>query len=443
MIQLSDHFTYRKLIRFTLPSIAMMIITSVYTIVDGFFVSNFAGTTSFAAVNLIFPVLMILSTVGMMFGTGGSALVGKLLGEGKKEDANSAFSLLVYVSLLLGSLLSALGILFMRPIAIFLGADGQLLADAVIYGRIFLLALPFYLLQFLFQSFMVTAEKPGLGLTVTLAAGFTNIILDAVLVSLLPQQYKLIGAAIATALAQTVGGSIPLIYFSRKNKSLLRLGKTKMDWKVLLHTSINGSSEFMSNISMNIVGILYNIQLLQYAGENGIAAYGVMMYVSMIFCGAFLGYSIGSAPIISFHYGAANHGELRNILKKSVMIIAALSLSMFVVAELLAYPLSDLFVGYDPQLLHLTVVGFQIFSLSFLFMGFAIYASSFFTALSDGVTSAIISFLRTMVFQVAAVLLLPLIWDIDGIWFSVTVAELMAVVLSVVFLFAKRKKYQY
>ena len=442
-IQLSDHFTYRWLLRFTLPSMGMMIFTSIYCVVDGFFVSNFAGKTPFAAVNLIFPLLMMLATVGFMFGSGGSALVAKLYGEGNKEKANRCFSLFVYIAFALGVLFAVLGFIFIRPLATMLGAEGQLLEDAALYGRILLVALPFNVLQFLFHAFFVTAERPKLGLAVTVSAGVTNMVLDALLVTLLPQEYKLAGAAVATAMSQVVGGGVPLIYFFRKNSSVLRLGKTTYDGKAVLKACTNGSSELMSNISMNLVGMLYNLQLLKYAGEDGVAAYGTMMYVSFIFAAAFIGYSIGTAPIVSYHYGAKNHAELRSILHKSVVMLGIFGAVMILLGEVLTVPLSRLFVGYDQELMALTVSGFRIFALSFFFMGYAIFGSGFFTALNDGLTSAIISFLRTLVFQVAAVLLLPLWWGIDGVWYSIVVAEGMAFVLSAVFIVAKRKKYKY
>lgn len=442
-IQLSDHFSYRRLIRFTLPSIGMMIFASIYSVVDGFFVSNFAGKTPFAAINLIMPFLMILSTVGLMFGTGGSAIVSKYFGEKNPEKANQAFSLFVYTSFILGIVFAVLGIVFIRPIAVLLGAEDDMLDNAVLYARIILCALPFNVLQLLFQSFFVTAEKPKLGLVVTVSAGLTNIVMDAVLVILLPQEWKLAGAAIATSLSQLVGGCVPLVYFGRKNHSILRLGKTKFHAQTILFACINGSSEFMSNISMSLVGMLYNVQLLEYAGENGVAAYGVMMYVSMIFAAAFMGYSIGTAPVIGYHYGAQNHDELKSLLRKSLLLIGSFGIVMLVSAELLSTPLAMIFVSYDAELMSLTVHGFRIFSLSFIFMGFAIFASSFFTALNDGVTSALISFLRTLVFQVAAVLILPMIWEINGIWYSIVVAECMAVLFSAFFLVLKRKKYRY
>ena len=442
-IQLSDHFTYGKLIRFTLPSIGMIICMSVYGVVDGFFVSNFVGKTPFAAVNLIMPYLMILATVGFIFGAGGSALVAKTFGEGDAQKANRDFSLFVRVSFALGVTLAAISWVFLRPIAALLGAEGDLLDCCVTYGRVILVALPFNILQFLFQSFFVTAERPQMGLRTSIVSGVANMVLDAVLVLLLPQPYKLIGAAIAPAASQILGGVIPLIYFARPNDSILHLGPTRFDGRALVKACTNGASEFMSNISMSLVGILYNFQLIAYAGEDGVAAYGVMMYVSMIFCGVFIGYSMGTAPVVSFHFGAQNHAELQSLLRKSLLLIGLFSLVMLAAAQLLTVPLAKLFVGYDAGLQTLTVSGMRIFAFSFLFMGFAIYGSGFFTALNDGLTSAIISFLRTVVFQVAAVLLLPLVWDIDGVWLSVVAAEAMAVFFCAVFLLAKRKHYHY
>ncbi|MBQ7939944.1 MAG: MATE family efflux transporter [Clostridia bacterium] len=442
-IQLSDHFTYRKLLTFTLPSILMMIFTSIYGVVDGLFVSNFAGDIPFKAVNLIMPFLMIVATVGFMFGSGGTAIVANTFGAGHKEKANRYFSLFVYVTFALGMVFAAAAFIFLRPISALLGAEGEILENCVLYGRIVLCALPFLVLQFLFQSFFVAAEKPRIGLFVIIAAGITNMVLDAVLVTLLPQEYKLAGAAIATAASQFVGGFVPLIYFFRPNSSILRLGKTRFDGRAILKASINGSSEFMSNVSMSLVGMLYNIQLLHFAGDDGVAAYGVMMYVSMIFSAVFFGYSVGTAPVIGYHNGAGNHAELRGILKKSMVILAISGLVMLATAELLAVPLARVFVGYSPSLTAMTAHGFVIFAVSFPFMGYAIFASGFFTALNDGVTSAIISFLRTLVFQLGAVILLPMIWELDGIWWSVVVAEVMAVVFSVIFLIAKRKRYRY
>ncbi|MBO5283803.1 MAG: MATE family efflux transporter [Lachnospiraceae bacterium] len=441
MIQLSDHFDYKRLLRYTLPSIIMLIFTSIYGVVDGFFVSNFAGKTPFAAVNFIMPVLMILGCIGFMFGTGGSALIAKTLGEGKTQKANELFTMIVVISAICGILLGAGGFALLRPIAGLMGAEGELLEGSVLYGRIILPALPFYILQYEFQCLFATAGKPKLGLGITVAAGLTNMVLDALFVAVF--SWGLTGAAAATALSQFVGGFIPLLYFSRKNTSLLRFVKYKFDGSALLKTCTNGASELMSNISMSIVSMLYNLQLMKYAGADGIAAYGVLMYVSMIFQAVFLGYSVGTAPIIGYHYGAQNHRELKSLLKKSCTIVGIFSVLMFLAGELLGRPLSLLFVGYDAELLEMTIQAFSIFSFSFLFSGLTILGSSFFTALSDGLTSALIAFLRTLVFQIAAVMLLPLIWGLDGIWFSIILAEVMAMLVTVLFLILKRKKYHY
>lgn len=440
-IKLSEHFSYGKLLKFTAPSIAMLIFTSIYCVVDGFFVSNFVGKTSFAALNFIMPFLMIVSSLGFMLGAGGSALIAKTLGEGDSKRANRYFSLLVYLGLGLGFVFGALGIIFIRPVAVLIGAEGQLLEDSVVYGRIILSALPLFMMQMQFQSYFITAEKPTLGLAVTAVSGVTNMLLDALLMAVFP--LGIVGAALATAISQAVGGIIPLVYFFSKNSSTLLLGKTKWYGGAVLRTVTNGSSELMSNISMSLVGILYNIQLLNYAGENGVAAYGVIMYVNYIFISAFLGYSTGAAPIISYHFGAANRAELKNILKKSVVIIFIGSLAMLALSFILASPLSALFVGYDKMLYNLALRGFRIVAFSFPFSGFAIFGSGFFTALNDGLTSAIISFLRTLLFQTGAVIILPLILELDGIWYSIIAAELMAVAVTTVFIFAKRKKYGY
>lgn len=440
-IQLSDRFTYGKLFRFTLPSVVMMVFTSIYGVVDGFFVSNFVGKTPFAAVNFIFPFLMILGTVGFMFGAGGSALIARTMGEGDDHKAQRLFSLFVYVTAGCGVALGLIGFIFIRPIAAWLGAEGEMLENCVLYGRIILPVLPALMLQYECQSFFITAEKPQLGLIVTVIAGVANMVLDALFTAVLP--FGLAGAASATAISQTLGGIIPLFYFGRRNSSRLRLSKTCFDGRALLKACTNGSSELMSNISMSIVSMLYNAQLIRYAGEDGIAAYGVLMYVSMIFMAIFIGYSTGVAPVVGYHFGADNRDELRSLYRKSTVIILASSAAMLGLAEVLARPLSAIFVGYDPVLFDMTVGAFGIYSFSFLFSGIAIFGSAFFTALNDGLTSALISFLRTLVFQVAAVLIFPLIWGLDGIWLSIVAAEVMAAVVTLAFLMGKRKKFHY
>ena len=440
-IQLSDHFTRKRLLRFSLPSIVMMVFTSIYGVVDGYFVSNYTGKTPFAAVNLIMPFLMILGGVGFMFGTGGGALIAKTMGEGKAEKADKLFSMTVFASILCGLVLTAVGLLFLRPFARLMGAEGELLENSLLYGTINLIALPFYILQYEFQCLFATAEKPKLGLYVTVASGVANMVLDWLLVAVL--SFGLAGAAAATAASQFIGGVFPLVYFARKNSSRLRLTRCRLELRPLGRICANGSSELMSNISMSLVSMLYNVQLMQYAGEDGIAAYGVLMYVSMIFQAIFIGYSVGTAPIVSYHYGAQNREELKSLLRKAIFIVAIAALCMFAAGELLTAPLSRLFVAYDEELLQMTTHAFAIFSFSFLFSGFAINGSSFFTALNDGLTSALISFLRTLVFQVAAVLLFPLLWGLDGIWFSIVAAEIMAVLATIFFLLKKQKKYGY
>ena len=440
-IQLSDHFTYSRLVRFTLPSIAMMLFTSIYGVVDGIFVSNFAGKTAFAAINLIIPYLMVFGTLGFMVGTGGTALISMTLGMGDRKKANEIFSLLTYTALIGGAVLTVLSMIFMRPAARLLGAEGQMLEDAVTYGYIVQSVLTAYILQYVFQSFCITAEKPNLALNMTLVSGCSNIVLDALFVGAF--RWGLIGAAVATAVAQTAGAVIPMVYFARKNSSLLKLGKCRFDGKALLRTATNGSSELMSNLSMSVVSMLYNIQLMAYAGEDGIAAYGVIMYVNFIFIAVFIGLSIGAAPIIGFNHGAQNHPELKNVLKKCLVLLGGISLALTLTAGLLARPLAGIFVGYDAGLHALTVRGFRVYVLSFLLCGFNIFGSSFFTALNNGLISALISFLRTLVFQIGAVLVLPLLFKLDGIWWSVVAAELGSVMLTFGFMVKYRKRYHY
>lgn len=440
-IQLSEHFTYKKLFRFCLPTIAMMLCTSIYGIVDGFFVSNYVGKTAFAAVNLIMPFLMILACFGFMIGTGGSALVGKTLGEGKREKANRYFTMMVCLTLTLGVIMSVLGIVFMRPISYMLGASEEMIGDCVLYGRIINGFNWAFMLQYLFQSFFVTAEKPQLGFIVTIAAGVTNMVLDALFVAVF--RWGIAGAAWASIIGQCVGGILPLIYFLRPNGSLLRLVKTRIEARVLVKACLNGSSELMTSISASFVGMLYNFQLLKYAGENGVAAYGVVMYTQMIFAAIFLGYTVGTAPIISYHYGAGHHDELKNMLKKSLVVMAGGGVAMLALAWTLAGPLAGMFVGYDPDLREITKGALTIYACAFLLFGFNIFASAFFTALNNGGVSAAISFLRTLVFQTLAVLILPVLLGLEGIWWAVTAAEGLALVVSAAFIVGKRKQYRY
>ena len=442
-IQLSDNFNYSRILRFTIPSVLMLVFTSIYGVVDGFFVSNFVNKTAFTAINFIWPYMMILGAAGFMLGTGGSALISKILGEdgGETKRANKTFSMLIYVAIAVGMILALTGVITVRPVAALLGAEGDMLEDCVLYGIVLSISLPAFLLQNMFQSLFVTAEKPKLGLYVTVIAGVTNMVLDALLVAVFPM--GLLGAALATAMSQVAGGIIPLFYFARQNKSLLRLVPARPDFPALGRICFNGSSELLSNISMSVVGMLYNAQLMHYAGEDGVAAYGVLMYVNFIFISAFIGYAVGISPVIGYHYGAGNSDELRSLRRKSTVIILITSFAMFVLSELLAYPLSYMFVGYDEALLDMTLRGFRIYSFCFLFAGLAIFISSFFTALNDGLTSAILSFARTIVIQVAGVLLLPLWLHLDGIWLSVVISDMLSLLLGIIFLLAYKKKYKY
>ena len=440
-IHLSEHFTYSKLLRFTLPSIVMNIFASLYIIADGFFVANFVGKTEFAAVNLIMPILNILGTIGYMFGVGGSALIAKTLGEKNQDQANRLFSLIVLVSGCLGVLMMVFGVIFMPQVATMLGAEGKLLEDSVLYGRIFILALPAWIWVYEFQLFFVTAEKPKLGLVVTVLAGLSNIAFDALFI--IGFHWGLAGAATASALSQIVGGVFPLIYFMRKNNSLLKLVKPVWDGRALVKSMTNGSSEFMAEAAWSFVAIIYNIQLLKYAGEDGVVIYGLLMYVSLIFAAIFVGYSNGIGSVFSYHYGAQNHGELKNLRKRSLTLIGVASVAMFVLSEALAYPFSTLFLQDAPHLLPDAVHAFRIVSVTYLFTGMAVFGSAFFTALNNGQVSALISFLRTFVFELGAVLLLPLLLGVDGIWYAIVFAELMAAVVGSIFMVALRKKYQY
>lgn len=440
-IQLSDHFTYGKLFRFTLPSIVMMLFISIYGVVDGLFVSNFVGKTAFAAINLVMPFVMVIGGVGFMIGTGGTALVSRVLGEGKRELANRYFTMMVWLSVIVGAVLSTVGIAFMEPVSRFLGATDAMLPDCVLYGRICIGFSVSFMLQNLFQSFLIAAEKPKLGLAATVAAGVTNMVLDALFIA--GFRWGVAGAAIATGLSQCVGGILPLFYFAFPNNSLLRLTRTKLEIRPILQACGNGSSEMMNNIASSIVGMLYNFQLLKYAGEDGVSTYGVLMYVNFCFAAIFIGYSVGSAPIVGYHFGAQNRSELQNMLRKSIILMGTGGVILALAAQLLANPLAHLFVGYDAGLFAMTTHAFRLYSFAFLFMGFNIFASSFFTSLSNGGVSAAIAFLRTLVFQAAAVLILPILFELDGIWWAMTTAEVFAFVISGIFLLTNRKRYGY
>ncbi|MBO5143501.1 MAG: MATE family efflux transporter [Clostridia bacterium] len=440
-IQLSEHFSYKKLIRFTLPTIVMMIFTSIYGVVDGIFVSNCVGSDAFAAVNLIYPAIMIFGSVGFMIGTGGSALVSKTLGEGKKEKVNQYFSMLIFLLIILGLVFSVIGYCFIEPISKLLGADETMLADCVTYGKTLLVFLVPFMLQNSFQSFIIVAEKPSFGLVISIISGVTNMILDFLFMYVF--RMGVFGAAFATGISQTVGAIVPIGFFVRKNSSLLRLSKPKFELKPILKSCANGSSEMLTNLSLSVVNILYNAQLMEHAGSGGVVAYGVIMYVGFIFIGTYLGYAIGTAPIIGYHYGAGNVDELKGLLKKSLKLIGITSLVLTVLAEIFSGVLASIFVSYSKELLEMTTMAIRIYALSYLLSGFNIFTSSFFTALNDGFVSAIISFLRTLVIQIITILVLPAIWGVNGIWLAVVFAEILSLIVCVSFLVANRKKYKY
>lgn len=440
-ISLSEHFTYPKLLRFTLPSMGMLLFTSIYSVVDGFFVSNYVGKTPFAALNIIFPFVMILGSLGFMLGTGGSALVAKTLGEGNPKRANSIFSMLVYVGLGLSALLAAVGLPLLPKISVMLGADSSMIDYCVEYGAILLIALPAFMLQNMFQALLVTAGKPELGLKVTVAAGVTNAVLDWLFMAVF--EWGLTGAALATAVGQVVGGVLPLVYFAMPNGSNLRLGSARLDLRALARVSLNGSSELVTNVSMSFVTILYNLQLMRFLGEDGVAAYGVVMYINFFFIALFLGYSMGVSPVVSYHYGAGNRSELHNLFRKSLVILMTSAVAMVAVAELSAGWLSRLFVGYDAGLTQLTRHAFAIYSISFIFAPVGIFGSAFFTALNNGVISALLSFGRMFLFQAATILLLPRLMGVEGIWWAIVAAEALSVVLTLWLFSANRRRYGY
>ena len=440
-IKISEHFTYKKLLRYVLPCVAMMVMTSVYSIVDGFFVSNYAGKNAFAAVNLIMPVLMALASFGFMIGTGGRALVAFYLGLKDKKKANEVFSMLIFLIIIGAAVVAAAGFIFMPQIVDLLGASEYIREDAILYGRILIFAEPFYMLQNSFQSFLTTAGKQQYGLWISITAGIVNMGLDFLFVAVFP--FGIAGAAAATFTSQCVGGLIPFVYFLRKNSSTLRIAPTRFDWKSIGKACSNGSSEMLSNLSISLVSVLYNFQLMKAAAENGIAAYGVVMYASYLAIAVYMGYALGINPIVGYNYGAKNTKELHSILKSSLVITGCAALVITAVTEILALPIAKIFVGYDEVLCQMTKKGFMLYSVSYLFSGFNIFGSAFFTGLNNGKISAAISFLRTLVIQIIAVLLLPVWFGIDGIWCAVTVAEILTLFVTVGFLLWGRKQYGY
>lgn len=440
-IRLSDRFSYGRLVRFALPSIAMMIFISVYSMVDGLFVSNFTGKEALAAVNLVYPLAMALGSIGFMFGTGGAALVAKTMGEGDEVRANRLFTFIALAAAALSVALCAVGAFALEPLLGFLGADGQLLDLSLLYGRILLAALPFSVLQNMFQSFFIAAEKPYVGLAVTVAAGLANIVLDYLFIAVLG--WGIAGAAVATMIGQVLGAAVSVAYFARSRTSRLRFARPVRDLRALGKACVNGSSELMTEVAASVVSTLYNFQLLMLLGADGVAAYGVIMYVNFVFTAVFFGFAMGTGPVVSYHYGAQNKDELKSLFRKSLVLVGGAGVAMFAASQLFGGALVGVFVGYDPALVALTLHGFRIYSVSFLMAGFNIYGSAFFTALNNGKVSALVSFMRTLVFETSTVMLLPLVWGVDGVWSAIIVAEACALVLTVGFLVYLRKPYGY
>lgn len=441
-ISLSDHFTYKKLFKFVWPSIIMMIFVSIYSVVDGFFVSNYAGETQFAAVNFIFPFVMMLTSTGFMIGTGGAALVGKTLGEQNQKKADELFSMFISLAIIIGMVVFFFGVIFVKPVASLMGAYGDLLYYSDLYGKILCFGCVPQMLHFLFEPFLVTAGKPKMGLTSTLLAGIANIVLDYVFIYIF--NWGIVGAGVATVIGQAIGGFTPLVYFfSKYNNSNLHLCEFNLDYKAIGQACFNGISELLSNISMSLSGLLFNVQLMKFFGEKGVSAYGIIMYVNFIFISSFIGYSIGTAPIVSYNFGAKNKEELHSILKKSLIIVTITSFVMFGISLLFAEPISYLFVGYDPELLDLTIKEMDTYSFTYIFIGYCIYASDFFTALNDGITSAIISFLRLMVFEIGLLFILPIFFGGDAIFVSTGIACVLTDIIAAIFILVYRKKYGY
>lgn len=441
MLQLSDHYTLPRLLRFTLPSVSMMVFTSVYLVIDGFFVSNYVGKTALAAVNMVYPIIMIIGSIGFMFGSGGSALTAAMLGEGENERAKKTFTLMYFFPMAIGLLISIPAFILLPYICTLMGADGELLSYCSIYGRVLISTVVLFIVQMESQIFFVTAERPKLGLVATVLGCGTNIVLDWLFCAVFRWGIK--GAAAATAISQAVGGLIPLLYFTFAKNNKLHFVKTKLDWKAIRKSASNGFSELLSNTSSSIVAMLFNFQLMRIVGEDGVAAYSVLMYVNMVFLASFIGFSSGSSPLISFNYGSENHKELKGLFKKISMLIIVTSVIMLLLSFILAKPLSYIFVGYDKDLFDMTVRAFYIYAFSFLFAGINIFASSFFTALNNGKISAILSFLRTFILPCTLVMILPQILNLDGIWATLVVAEAIAFFVSLAYLVTMKKRYHY
>lgn len=442
-IELSGHYSYSRILKTCIPSVLMILTTSVYSIVDGLFVSNFAGTTSFAALNIIWPAIATVAAFGLMFGTGGSALVAMVIGQDDRDRANGIFTMLIRAMLILGAVCGTLLFIFMRPVSIWLGADEAMLPDCIRYGRILVCAMPAFMSQMAFNSFFMTAEKPQLGTLLTVICGITNIAFDALFIVVFG--WGLTGAAIATVLGMAVGGIYPLYYFSSKkrNTTKLKFVKADTDWHCIVRCCSNGLSEYVGNIALNIVSMCYNLQLMKLIGQDGVAVYGILMYIGYVYASVYIGYNIAVSPIVSFNYGAQNHDELKSLLRKSIVILLVAGTILTGLSEILSSPMAGIFVGYDPGLKALTARAIRIYMISFMICGLNMFVSAWFTALNNGIVSACAAFARTLVFEMGAIFILPLLLGLDGVWLAVDVADMLALVLAVILLSTFRKRYNY
>lgn len=438
---ISERLNLPRLFLACVPMILMMISISIYSVVDGFFVSNFAGKIQFAAVNLIYPFIMVVGSLGFMMGTGGTALVAKKMGEGKTEEAKKLFFNCFVVTVALGVVFSSIFVFLLPKIAEGLGADEAMLPYCVDYGRILILGITFFNLQNMFQPFFAASGRPGLGFAITIGAGVANIVFDAIFVA--GAGWGCVGAAWGTVIGQVVGGFLPVIYYFAKNKSALRLVPAKMQWGAIFKMGANGLSEFVSQIAVSVLSMIMNVLLMKHYQENGVSAYGIICYVWLIFAATFIGLCMGISPRISYVYGEKNKPELRRLTQRALALFIFAGLFEFIMAEALTVPLSYAYAGYDEGLRQLTCHASFIYSIIYLALGINMFGSSFFTALNNGLVSALLSFARLMLFEAVSVYLCSLFWQGDGIWWGVVIGEALGFVMNFLVIFIHGKRYGY
>ena len=436
---LSRAYTLSGLVRFALPSMVMMVFLSVYTIVDGIFISNFVGTLALGAVNIIFPLISLEMGLGIMLATGSNAIIARRLGEGDAALARQNFSLVVLVAVVCGLMVEGLALLFLPQIIDLLGASAAQYPYCRDYPRAMLLFAPALFLQVGFQSYFVTAGRPKLGLLVMVGAGLVNIGLDYLLIPRL----GVAGAGLATGLGYMVPAMAGLCFFARPRGGDLYLVRPSLERGLLWRACLNGSSEMVSNMANAVSTFLFNIMFMRCYGEDGVAAITMALYFQFVFAAVYFGYSGGVAPIISYKFGNGDTAGLRQVVRDSFRFILGISLLNFTVAILVSAPALLLFAGGNREVASIAQEGFPLFAVSFLFAGVGIFASNMFTALSDGVTSALISFMRTLLFLALAILLLPLVFKEAGLWAAISVAEGMGALVALVCLVLRRPQYQY